>query len=220
MSCRMCMFGQTGKWRRVHVAYLCTAGAVCAESKQFGLVVGDQGSGPGTHAWHVSLVDPPGPQSPSLRAPRHKSIVFSLTTAGKRSDEVTEMSGVWLMLSSDILKKGMFFSVVGLTYLKPPCYMHKQAECLFFIMWLLSSQPDGGELKKASGRKGMKRWFKSGQMVGAYQSVSVGYITNRQCAFKLDAVAFSRGWNRTMDKSLSIQVVFHFRFLFCYCKLS
>lgn len=148
MSCRMCMFGQTGKWRRVHVAYLCTAGAVCAESKQFGLVVGDQGSGPGTHAWHVSLVDPPGPQSPSLRAPRHKSIVFSLTTAGKRSDEVTEMSGVWLMLSSDILKKGMFFSAVGLTYIKPPCYMHKQAECLFFIMWLLSSQPDGGGVKK------------------------------------------------------------------------
>lgn len=42
--------GQPGKWRRLHVAYLCTAGAVGAESEQFGLVVGDQGSGPGAHA--------------------------------------------------------------------------------------------------------------------------------------------------------------------------
>lgn len=34
----------------LHVAYLCTAGFVGVESEQFRLVVGDQGSGSGTHA--------------------------------------------------------------------------------------------------------------------------------------------------------------------------
>lgn len=42
--------GQPGKWRKMHVAYLCTVGVVGAESEQFGLVVCDQGSGPGAHA--------------------------------------------------------------------------------------------------------------------------------------------------------------------------
>lgn len=32
------------------MAYLWTAGALSAEIKQFGLAVGDQGSGPGAHA--------------------------------------------------------------------------------------------------------------------------------------------------------------------------
>lgn len=67
-------------------AYLRTAGVVCVESEQFGLVVGDQRPGSGTNA-RISLVPPCGHQSPSLRAAAQKSIISSLTTAGMRSDE-------------------------------------------------------------------------------------------------------------------------------------
>lgn len=102
MSYRMCTSALTAVYvndsdeqtRKVHVAYLWTAGAVSAESKQFGLVVGDKGSGPGTHARQISFAVPPGPQFPSLSAPRHKSLVSSLSTAGKRSDESIETSGI------------------------------------------------------------------------------------------------------------------------------
>ncbi len=73
------------------MAYLWPAGA---ESEQFGLVVGDQGSGPGTHARHISFQEPPGPQSPSLRGPGQKNIIYFLITVGTRSDEVTETSGM------------------------------------------------------------------------------------------------------------------------------
>lgn len=45
-------------------------------------------------------------------------------------------------------------------------------------------------VKKAAGRKDMKGWFKSGQMVGVDQAVSQGYITNREHAFNLDTLAF------------------------------
>lgn len=80
--------------RKVHVANLLTAGAVGADSKQFGLVVGDQGSCPGTHTRQITFGDPPGPQTPSLSAPRQQSLIFSLTTAGKRLDEPIKMSGI------------------------------------------------------------------------------------------------------------------------------
>lgn len=80
--------------RKVHVAYLWTAGAVGAESKQFGPLVGDQGSCPGTHARQINFAVPPGPQSPSLSAPRHKNLVFSLTTAGKRLEDSIEMTRI------------------------------------------------------------------------------------------------------------------------------
>lgn len=80
--------------RKVHVANLLTAGAVGAESKQFGLVVGHQGSCPGTHTRQITFGVPPGTQSPSLSAPRQQSLMFSLTTAGKRLDEPIEMSGI------------------------------------------------------------------------------------------------------------------------------
>lgn len=64
------------------------------------------------------------------------------------------------------------------------CYMHKQAECLFFLScgFYLHSQTE--RVKKAAGRKDMKGWFKSSQMVGTNQAVSLGYITNTEHAFK------------------------------------
>lgn len=70
------------------MAYLWPAAVVGTESEQPGLMVGDQGSGPGTHTRHISFEEPLGPRPPSLGATRRRNIVSYLTTVGTRSDEV------------------------------------------------------------------------------------------------------------------------------------
>lgn len=70
-------------------AYLWTAGVAGLDGEQFRLVVGDQRSGPGTHARHISFGEPP-----PRRAPRIKKRDSFLTTARTRSGEVTETSGI------------------------------------------------------------------------------------------------------------------------------
>lgn len=74
--------GQAGRQRSLCVAYLWTAGVEGAESEQPGLVVLEEGSGPGTH----TSFEPPSCQSPSLAAA--KSAVSTLITVERRSDEL------------------------------------------------------------------------------------------------------------------------------------
>lgn len=94
--------GLTWEQRRLQVTYLWTARVASVEDEEFGFVIGDEGSGPSTHTRHISFEEllPPGPQSPSLRVPRHKNLISTLTTARTESDEAMEISSIWLMLWS------------------------------------------------------------------------------------------------------------------------
>lgn len=190
-----------------------------AQSEQFGFVVGDQGSCSGTHAWHISFEESPGPQFPSLRTARHYSIIFSLTTTGKRSDEVMEMSETWLMLSSQTLKNNSFLRCCLIITPFFTC-MNKQNVFFFFNHMAFIFTARRRELKRQQEGKTWREWFKSGQMVGANQAVSLGYITNREHAFNFDTLAFSLGLNGTMNKRFSVATSFSFLFqynMYVFC---
>lgn len=145
------------------MAYQWIAMVVGVESEEFGLVVGDQGSGTGTHAWHISFEEPSGPKSSSFRAPRQNNIITALTV-GKRSWSIWAFGARFLKCCS-LRSYSPITTTNTQCLLIPSCYctwINNQNAFHLLCGFYLHSHVE--RAKKVAGTEDMKGLFKSEKM--------------------------------------------------------
>lgn len=104
------------------VGYLWTVGTAGVEDEQFGLVVGDQGSGAGTHACLISF-EASLPKDPESSSFRDKNLVSCRTTVSE--DHMTP-NNRYMINAHEHSKKKYIKVLVSYNLCIISCYVYEQ----------------------------------------------------------------------------------------------